>query len=230
LLGLSPIAQGFDMTRYYLDTEFIEDGHTIDLISIGIVAEDGREFYAVNKGCDFSKADDWVKENVISHLPPRPRLPMECTPREWEESLAWKSKAQITVDVAAFLKDLTPNNPGSAAKQVRGLIPSLLTLLGIRDCSEWTEQSLRILHWESFQAPEIWAYYADYDWVAFCQLFGAMIDLPAGFPMYCRDLQQEADRLGVDLSKLPQTDEHHALADARWTKAAHEYLMKYEDA
>lgn len=29
--------------RYFLDCEFIEDGRTIDLISIGIVAEDGRE-------------------------------------------------------------------------------------------------------------------------------------------------------------------------------------------
>ncbi len=29
--------------RYFLDTEFYEDGKTIDLISIGIVAEDGRE-------------------------------------------------------------------------------------------------------------------------------------------------------------------------------------------
>jgi hypothetical protein len=38
--------------RYWLDTEFIEDGHTIDLISIGIVAEDGRELYAENMECD----------------------------------------------------------------------------------------------------------------------------------------------------------------------------------
>lgn len=28
--------------RFWFDTEFIENGHTIDLISIGIVAEDGR--------------------------------------------------------------------------------------------------------------------------------------------------------------------------------------------
>ena len=33
--------------RYFYDTEFLEDGETIDLISIGIVAEDGREYYAV---------------------------------------------------------------------------------------------------------------------------------------------------------------------------------------
>lgn len=35
--------------RYFFDTEFHEDGQTIDLISIGIVAEDGREFYAVSR-------------------------------------------------------------------------------------------------------------------------------------------------------------------------------------
>ena len=35
-------------TRYFIDTEFMEDGHTIELISIGICCEDGREFYAVS--------------------------------------------------------------------------------------------------------------------------------------------------------------------------------------
>ena len=41
--------------------------------------------------------------------------------------------------------------------------------------------------------PEFYAYYADYDWVAFCWIFGKMIDLPKGFPMYCRDLKQMLD-------------------------------------
>jgi hypothetical protein len=54
--------------RYYLDSEFIEDGITIELISIGIVCEDGREFYAENIDCDLFKASDWVKENVIPQL------------------------------------------------------------------------------------------------------------------------------------------------------------------
>jgi hypothetical protein len=30
------------MTRWYLDTEFLEDGHTIDLISIALVSQDRR--------------------------------------------------------------------------------------------------------------------------------------------------------------------------------------------
>ena len=34
--------------KYFYDTEFIEDGSTIELISIGVVAEDGREYYAVS--------------------------------------------------------------------------------------------------------------------------------------------------------------------------------------
>ena len=36
-----------DLMRIFYDTEFLEDGKTIDLISIGMVAEDGREYYAV---------------------------------------------------------------------------------------------------------------------------------------------------------------------------------------
>lgn len=39
--------------KYFLDTEFIEDGVTIDLISIGIVSDDGREFYACNRDAHF---------------------------------------------------------------------------------------------------------------------------------------------------------------------------------
>jgi hypothetical protein len=54
--------------KYFYDCEFIEDGKTIDLISIGIVAEDGREFYAQNLHCKFDLASDWVKTNVFPSL------------------------------------------------------------------------------------------------------------------------------------------------------------------
>ena len=40
--------------RYFYDTEFIENGRTIELISIGVVAEDGREFYAISTEFDAS--------------------------------------------------------------------------------------------------------------------------------------------------------------------------------
>ena len=77
------------------------------------------------------------------------------------------------------------------------------------------------------EKPEMWAYYADYDWVAMCQLFGTMMDLPKGWPMYCRDLKQ----LAGDTS-LPEQGkgEHHALADARWTRDAWHYVTKLKAA
>jgi hypothetical protein len=54
--------------RYWLDTEFIETGKTIDLLSIGMVCEDGRTLYAVSLDADLSKANDWVKANVLPQL------------------------------------------------------------------------------------------------------------------------------------------------------------------
>jgi hypothetical protein len=56
--------------RFFYDCEFIEDGTTIDLVSIGVVAEDGREFYAVSTEFDPDRAGAWVRANVLPLLPP----------------------------------------------------------------------------------------------------------------------------------------------------------------
>lgn len=77
---------------------------------------------------------------------------------------------------------------------------------------------------------EFYGYYADYDWVVFCQLFGRMVDLPEGFPYYCRDLKQTMDELGLDgdwkKTNCPDpVNEHHALVDARWNMNLHKALL-----
>lgn len=76
--------------RYFYDTEFIEDGRTIELVSIGIVAEDGSEYYAVSTDFDSSKANQWVRDNVLDKLP-SPRDPV------------WKPRERIREEVYAFL-------------------------------------------------------------------------------------------------------------------------------
>jgi hypothetical protein len=76
--------------RYFYDTEFIEDGRTIDLVSIGIVCEDGREYYAISTGFDPLRAGKWVQRNVLDKLPPI-------------GDPAWRSRATIRDEVAAFL-------------------------------------------------------------------------------------------------------------------------------
>lgn len=56
--------------KFWFDTEFIEDGKTIELISIGIVREDGAEYYAEvrDEEIPWERANPWVIENVKPHL------------------------------------------------------------------------------------------------------------------------------------------------------------------
>jgi 3' exoribonuclease, RNase T-like len=74
------------VVRYFFDTEFIEDGRTIDLVSIGVVDEHGREFYAVSTEFDPSKAGPWVRAHVLDKLPP-PSSPVYRSRREIRDSL-----------------------------------------------------------------------------------------------------------------------------------------------
>lgn len=149
--------------RYWFDTEFIEDGKTIDLLSIGIVAEDGSTFYMENSDADLSRGNDWVQHNVIAHL-------------NWLDHGAPRDKLREAV----------------------------LAFISAKDGK-----------------PEFWAYYADYDWVALCQLFGTMMDLPKGWPMLAYDFRQWLDMNGKQNIRQPEcSDSHHALADARWLASA----------
>jgi hypothetical protein len=142
--------------KVYFDTEFIEDGRTIDLLSIGVVREDGATYYAEASETDRGRASEWVRENVLPSLtgPVKPR----------------------------FVGD----------------------------------------------SPEFWAWFADYDWVALCQLYGTMMDLPTGWPYsrtssamaayYCRDFKQVCDERGLEVSQ--DDSAHNALGDALWLASA----------
>lgn len=158
--------------KYFIDTEFIEYPHTIDLISIGIVDEDRRQLYLISDEFDESKANDWVKKNVIAQLPSKSLI--ERVPKK-----------------------------------------------------EMAEQIIKFIA-EDSSTPEFWANYCSYDWVVFCWLFGAMIDLPNGWPMYCNDIQQL--RASAGNPGLPGQTEglHDALDDAKWNKIAYNYLVKYK--
>jgi hypothetical protein len=147
--------------KIWFDTEFIEDGKTIDLLSIGAVREDGAMFYAEFADTDRSRASQWVAENVIPHLT-GPVL----------------SREDIAVSLRHFCGD----------------------------------------------TPEFWAYYAGYDWVALCQIYGTMMDLPKGWPMFCRDVQQLRVSLGDPALPPQASTEHNALDDAIWTRDAWRFL------
>ena len=71
-------------TRWFFDTEFIDTGSIIDLVSIAIVSEDGLRSYSA---CLDDKWEDklppWQIEHVLTHLPPPElRRPSHTVARE----------------------------------------------------------------------------------------------------------------------------------------------------
>lgn len=190
-------------TKYFIDTEFIEDGKTIDLISIGIASEDGRTLYAQNAECNFNQASDWVWRNVFPHLAHFDmRGQRSCRVRTETYDSGLRRRA-----FTACSDNQDNPCPWASRNEIRDKV--------LEFCSV-----------EKYGKPEFWGYFADYDWVAFCQLFGAMIQLPKGFPMYCRDVKQWADQLGDIRIPKPDVEMHHALIDAEWVKEAHAFLTK----
>lgn len=176
------------MGRIFYDTEFLEDGNTIALISIGIVAEDGREYYAVNRDAPWRRIRDheWLMENVV------PSLPITTN----------KADGRLVFDEGDSVNPL------------------------LRPHSVIADEVLEFLL--AGGRPELWGYFSAYDHVALCQLWGRMIDLPDGVPMFTNDIKQECERLGNPTLPEQGPGEHNALSDARWNRDMFRFLTNFE--
>ena len=254
--------------KYFLDTEFIEGTQksifnnkpTIDLISIGLVCEDGREYYAISKDFNLKEAWNrydlknertldsiendyidyhnvkvyWIRDNVL-----RP-IYKELHDKENLHARQALYRASVYIKETDFnftyrnLKKLI-SKYGKTNKQIAKEIKHFVANRPIN-----TKKEQWILDYDT-KDVQFYGYYSDYDWVVFCWLFGKMIDLPKGFPMYCIDLKQELERLNETLGynsdeknnsyKLQekpdypkQTNEHNALSDARWNQQLYKFL------
>lgn len=80
--------------RYFFDTEFQDTPWKLELLSIGVVAEDGREFYAATREVNGNNYDlnDWIRENVIPRLQPK-RYPISVA----------MAAGEIREDLLAFI-------------------------------------------------------------------------------------------------------------------------------
>ncbi|SRR6266567_475042 len=192
--------------RYFMDTEFIDDGKMIDLVSIGIVCEDGREYYAQSVEFDHRKASEWVKDNVLKHL-------LMCP---------W---ADVTHEISGLYRTdraFHKAQGGQCVDQHRGLIhncPWRSRFQLKRDLQYFFHQN---------ETNELWGWCAGYDWVAFCQIFGTMMDVPKNLPHYIHDFQQVLDGRGIADDELPEQEEglHNALADAHHLKRLWGYIVR----
>jgi hypothetical protein len=167
------------------DCEFLEDGETIKLISIAIVAEDGEFFYAINEDMPFSSISKhkWLMTHVMPSLPVRRGY----------------------------------NSPWDTEH------PDFQFVMPRTDIAEGARKFIT-----RYTDPRLWAWYGAYDHVALCQLWGRMIDLPHGVPMFTNDLKQEAVRLGSPRLPEQPSGAHNALQDAWHNQTVRRFLRNYE--
>ena len=244
--------------KYFIDTEFLEGPQnktlfgisygktkpTIDLISIGIVAEDGRDYYAISKEFNLKEAWNrfdwkrkkvhdgipgaykvyWIRENVL-----KPIWVEKCnegftlgnspmTPKGIEKLFTYKNFKKII------------NKYGKTNKQIAEEIKEFVYNRGFLFADSQEQVPLRNIGTKYTKSKiEFYRHYSDYDWVVFCWLFGRMIDLPEGFPMFAFDIQQQIEEYKIDkellLKEVPQINSHNSLSDAFWNKNAYEWIQ-----
>ena len=220
--------------KYFLDIEFLEGTQrlrktflealfatkiytepTIDLISIGIICEDGREYYAISKDFNLKEAWNrydiksmsgkggigenthdkiyWIRENVLK--------PIWKELIEKERSYYMEMFKRINVwtkyidddyykftykEFKRLIKKYGKTNK-QIAKEIIKFIDERKVGNTIISPAEPNDNSVHTKN------VKFYGYYCDYDWVVFCWLFGKMNDLPEGFPYYCIDLKQTLD-------------------------------------
>lgn len=188
----------------YFDTEFTGLHKGTTLISIGIVSEDSRFFYAELNDYDKEQIDDWLQQNVISNLkfaPPKNG--------EYEYSVMSRHENNPIGD---------PINKGYNM-ELRGSTKEVSEAL-----KEWVSQ---------FEDIKIWSDCLAYDWVLFNHLFGHAFNLPESIYYIPFDICTLFEIKGIDadisreefINNSIYGIKHNALYDAKVIKACYEKLM-----
>ena len=256
----------FTMSRFFYDTEFLEGKQkesfpmslfrnetkpTIDLISIGIVSEDERYYYAVSK--DFNLKEAWNRYDLvfIKNNPQGPEFKKVYWIRENVLKPIFRQWYAVhnNIDPTVFDHKFTYKEfkrlllkEGKTNKQIAVEVKEFTNVIA-RDKFDNS--------YVTGEKVELYAYYGSYDHVALCWLFGKMIDLPAGFPMFTNDLKQMIDNKAREMSDKvcyesgnhtiwsleeslkflkdskdypKQENAHNALDDAKWNRDLYHFL------
>lgn len=219
--------------KFFYDTEFIEgkqkkrifnfelpkifdSKNTIDLISIGIISETNKEYYAISKDFNLkevwnrydiknNKKEYWIRENVLKNI---------------FYELSFKEFINSTQNVININEDEDKNKNFELFKNEcfkfsyefnYNDLKRLINKYGktnneIREdilfyfCNNICYDELHSADFFSqkyknslyiwLKDVELYSYYGAYDHVVFCWLFGKMIELPNGLPKFSYDLIQ----------------------------------------
>ena len=199
--------------KYFLDTEFIEGfqkplfgkkRHHIDLISIGMVCEDGRCYSALSNEYSYNDADDWVKDNVI--------LPLYNEIKDVDKSikinnfnkLLGSSNKTIALDIIKFIFD------GMSKKD------NVVEFYGYYSDYDWVV--FCSIFGKMINLPEKFPKY--------CRDLKQTLDEKARRIMLPISLKNKIEKIKSYPNYPKQSNEHNALADAQWNFDLYNFLKE----
>lgn len=190
-------------TKIFFDTEFTGLHQQTSLISIGLVSECGRSFYAELNDYDVLQVFDWVKENVIKNL-------LFEAPAKGEDEYYLATNHSRNKKVQSFYKSYSVKLRCNSLKLKKEL-------------SLWLSQ---------FDCIEMWSDCLAYDWVLFNNIFGTAFDIPENVFYIPFDICTLFELKGIDpdinrdefVGEI-ETKKHNALYDAQIIRRCYTKLM-----
>lgn len=218
----------------FFDMEFTGLRQNTTLISIGIVSEDGRKFYAELTDYNENQCNKWINENVVKNL----HLP----------HIPWHSKCTENIkklEEDGYVISQNPHIPKEGALLEYDYFKSdneNMTALGD---SHWIGIALN--EWlKQFDTIQFVSDVCHYDFVLLIELItngGTALDLPDNISAVCHDINQDiAQHFGVtdaeafDMSReqimnelcgseaIVTGDKHNSLYDAEVIRAIYKEI------
>ncbi len=204
--------------KVFFDTEFTGLHQNTTLISIGLVTEDNRTFYAEFNDYARHQVDPWVRDNVIKQLKFRP-------PEEGEDEFFVWGRRGSSVEVRGNSKEIAQH-----------LADWFQDILG--GPVSWVDYGTKIPEEIVESCIEIWSDCLSYDWVLFNQLWGHAFDIPKCIYYIPFDICMLFKLKGIDpdinreefAEMTENAEKHNALWDARIIKACYDRAMISEYA
>jgi len=191
------------MTKVFFDTEFTGLHQNTTLISIGLISDCGKTFYAELNDFDKTQINEWLQENVINNLRFK-------EPKQGEDEYYVATRS---------IENKVPND----------LYKSFS--LELRESKSVV--AFQLMQWlEQFEQVEMWSDCLSYDWVLFNQLFGHAFNIPKNVYYIPFDICTLFKVKGIDpdisreeFSNMKENaQKHNALWDAKVIKRCFELL------
>lgn len=223
------------VSKFFYDTEFIEKKDNITLLEIAIVHSSGKSIELISSDVSLIQIEEAFYRNDNTE---------GGEPNYWLRDNVLKPlfyKLREKHMIKGSTLEFDPDN-----------IFLIITEFGLtkEEMAVEIEKFIRT-NTTSQEKIELYGYYSAYDHVAFCWIFGRMLDLPKGFPMYTIDLKQMLDETVEEyitvtayssgnhvvpsynsalnyikgLQGYPvNNEEHTAIGDAKWNLELYKFL------